>query len=535
MTTTVNRRWWALIAVCFGLFMALLDVTIVNVALPKIQASFGESISSLEWILNAYTLVFAVLLVPVSRLGDIYGRKRVFALGLAVFSLGSLLCALSGRISVLGLSHAATLNIFRGLQGVGSAAMLPLSLAIISATFEGNERNTAIGIWGGVTALATAIGPLVGGYLVTHFGWEAVFYPNVPIGMIGIALALWAIRESRDESAPHSVDIFGFATITVAIFSLVLALIEGNALGWTSARILLLFASFVVFLAAFVIGELRLEHPMVDPRLFRIPAFTGSSAVVFTLGAGFYALLFILTIYLQDFLGLTALQAGLRLLPLTAVVVVSAPVAGRLTGRFGPRPPMLVAMALLAAADVWMSRVSYSNAPSSWLVLLPAFIMGGLGTGLVTPPASSLAVGTVPPNRVGMGSGVNNIARQLGIAFGVAFFGAILNARYDAATKAGIAALTSLSPTARAAISAGVRKAGVMAGATGLAHAGPATAGQPLPPAVQGIARHAFITGTREVFLIAALLLALGLIACHVLVGNTVSRTLRAEPEQAAP
>ncbi len=518
MTETQGRKWWALAAVCFGLFMALLDITIVNVALPTIQQSLHEPFANLQWIVNAYTLVFAVLLVPLSRLGDIFGRKRIFALGLGIFSLGSLLCALSGHIGLFGLGHDSVLNVFRGLQGVGSAAMMPLSLAIISATFHGRERGAAIGIWGGVSALATAIGPLVGGYLVLHLGWESIFYLNVPIGMVGIVLSLWAIRESRDERAPRSIDLFGLLTFTIATFCLMLALIQGNTLGWGSQEILGLFAGFAVFLTVFVVGELRIVHPMADPRLFLIPSYTGSCVAVFALSAGFYSLLFFLTLYLQDYLGMNALQTGLRFLSMSAVIVVAAPLAGRQTHRLGPRILVVAALALLTASVLWMTRLGTSLHPSAWLVLLPAFIVGGIGSGIINPPASSLAVGTVPQHRVGMGSGVNNISRQLGIAFGIAFLGALLNIRYDAAVRSGIASLPHLPSAAQASIVTGLQKAGVIAGATGLAHAGSAYAGNPLFPAIRRVAHHAFIAGTREVLFAAAVLLFLGLVGSFFLI-----------------
>ncbi len=518
MSEPPARKWWALAAVCFGLFMALLDITIVNVALPDIQKSLQEPFSNLQWIVNAYALVFAVLLVPLSRLGDIFGRKRVFATGLGIFSLGSLLCALSGHIDLFGIGHASVLNVFRGLQGVGSAAMLPLSLAIISATFHGRQRGAAIGIWGGVSALATAFGPLAGGYLVLHLGWESIFYINVPIGLAGILLSAWAIRESRDEKAPRSIDFFGVVTFTVATFCLMLALIQGESLGWGSTEILSLFAGFVVFLVVFIVGELRIAHPMADPRLFLIPSYTGASVAVFALTAGFYSLFFFLTLYLQDYLGMNALQTGFRFLYLSAPVIIAAPLAGRQTHRIGPRVLIVVSMALLTASVLWMTRIGTSLQSSAWLVLLPAFLVAGIGSGMMNPPVSSLAVGTVPPNRVGMGSGVNNIARQLGIAFGIAFFGALLNIRYNAAVQSGIAAIPHLPAIAKSGIVNGLQHAGVIAGASGLKQAGSAYTSNPFFPSIQKVAHHAFIAGTREVFFVAAVMLFLGLVASYFLI-----------------
>ncbi|HXT36090.1 MAG TPA: MFS transporter, partial [Chloroflexota bacterium] len=314
-----GHKWWTLIAMCFGLFIALIDVTIVNVALPTIQRDLHAGFSDLQWVSNAYTLAMAVLIVTAGRLGDIFGRKRMFMTGIAIFVIGSLCCGLSGSISLGTLSHATILHIARAVQGLGGAFIFPLSLAIISVTFHGKERGAAIGIWGGLGGLATAIGPLVGGVLVDKVNWEWIFFINVPIGIIGIAVCAWAVRESRDEKTPRKIDLLGMATITISIFCLVLALIQGNdpGKGWTSAYILTLFAIFIIMLIAFLIVEFRQTYPMVDPRLFTNGSFTGAAIIGFTLSAGMFSMFFFLAIYLQDQLHFSALDTGLRLLPLS--------------------------------------------------------------------------------------------------------------------------------------------------------------------------------------------------------------------------
>ncbi|HEX5548428.1 MAG TPA: MFS transporter, partial [Ktedonobacterales bacterium] len=415
----VPRRWWALAATCFGLFMALLDVTIVNVALPTIGDDLNASFADLQWIINAYALALAVLFVTAGRLGDIFGRKRIFMIGLGLFSLGSLLCALAGSIQLGTLAPIDVLIGARALQGIGGSIMLPLSLAIISNTFYGRERGAAIGIYGGVTGLATAIGPLVGGILVEKVSWQSIFYLNVPIGAIGILLTAWAVRESRDEQAPRSVDVFGLVTLTITLFCLVLALIQANDAdkGWTSPYILILFAISAIALIIFVVGELRLRNPMVDPRIFLIPSYTGAAIVAFAISAGLFSLFFFLTLYLQNFLGFSALDAGIRFLPLSGLVLVTAPLAGVLTHRLGAKPILFVGMAVLTIAVLLMTRISPTDTQTDWLVLLPAFVLGGLGSGLVNPPIADVAVGTLPRERAGMASGVNGVCRQLGIAF----------------------------------------------------------------------------------------------------------------------
>jgi EmrB/QacA subfamily drug resistance transporter len=523
------RRWWALAATCFGLFMALLDVTIVNVALPTIGDDLNASFADLQWIINAYALALAVLYVTAGRLGDIFGRKRIFMLGLGLFSLGSLLCALAGSIQLGTLAPIDVLIGARALQGIGGSIMLPLSLAIISNTFHGRERGAAIGIYGGVTGLAAAIGPLVGGFLVAKVSWQSIFYINVPIGAVGILLTAWAVRESRDEQAPRSVDVFGLVTLTVALFCLVLALIQANDAdkGWTSPYILMLFAISTIALIVFVVGELRLRNPMVDPRIFLIPSYTGAAIVAFAISAGLFSLFFFLTLYLQNFLGFSALDAGIRFLPLSGLVLVTAPLAGVLTHRLGARPILFVGMAVLTIAVLLMTRISPNDTQTDWLVLLPAFVLGGLGSGLVNPPIADVAVGTLPRERAGMASGVNGVCRQLGIAFGIALLGAVLSSQYNSAIHDKVSALqfdhlpAAQQASIKQSIIQGIQQAGTFAGSTGFRHLPPQYAqfaNQPNFPAIQQIVQQAFIDGLVDILRIAAVILAVGALAALLLV-----------------
>jgi len=516
-TTPDPLRWWALAATSVGLFMAMLDVNVVNVALPTVGSELKASFAGLQWTVNAYVLALAVLFVTAGRLGDIFGRKRVFMVGMGLFSIGSLLCALAGSVQIQGISPIDLLIGARALQGLGASIILPLSLAIISATFQGAQRATAIGIYGGVTGLATAIGPLVGGTLVAHVSWQSIFYLNVPIGVVGILLAGWAVRESRDERAPRTLDAFGLVTLTVSLFCLVLALIQANDgdKGWTSPYILTLFAVAAVALVVFILGEMRLKHPMVDPRLFRIRSYAGAAIVGFTLSAGLFSLFFFLTLYLQNFLGFSALDAGLRFLPLSGLVLIAAPMAGAMTHRLGARPILFVSMAILVVAVALMTRISPATTPAAWIVLLPAFILGGLGNGLVNPPIADVAVGTVARERAGMASGLNGVARQVGTAFGIALLGALLTNHYNAAIRDKVSAL-QVPAAAQQNIIRGIQQAGIFAGSTGFRHVPEQfapLANSPVFPQIQRIVQQSFIDGLVLILWVAAGMLALGALA----------------------
>lgn len=519
-----GHKWWTLAATCFGLFMALLDVTIVNVALPTIGSDLRTSLGDLQWVVNAYVLTLAVFLVTAGRLGDIFGRKRLFILGLGIFTFGSLLCGLAGHISIGSLNHAQVLCLARGIQGLGGAFLFPLSLAIISVSFHGKERGAAIGIWGGVGGLATAIGPLIGGVLVEHAGWEWIFFINAPIGVVGIAATLWAVRESRDERAPRVIDVFGLVTITVAAFSLLVALIQGNDpdKGWTSAYILTLFAVSAISLVAFVVGEMRLKHPMVDPRLFKNPSFTGASIVGFALSAGMFSQFFFLALYLQNSLGFSPLDTGLRFLPLSVCSFLTSPISGRFVDKIGPRPLMAGGLALLTASVLLMSRITPTDTASDWTVLLPGFIVGGLGMGLCLPPIATVAVGTVPRARAGMASGANGMVRQIGNAFGVAFLGAILTGRYNGYFHDGVMAIADprFPDAARSAVITNIeRGAGTIGGSTGLR--GPQAAPyahQPHFADLGRIAHAAFVNAEVDILRVSAVILGIGALAAYFLI-----------------
>jgi EmrB/QacA subfamily drug resistance transporter len=410
-----NRRWWTLAAMCFALFMVMLDNTVVNVALPSIQKDLGATVSGLEWTVNAYTLSFAVLLVTGGRLGDIFGRRRMFLFGVVTFAASS---------AFIGFSQSeAWLVAGRAVQGIGAAFMMPGTLSIISNAFPPEERGKAIGTWAGVSALALAIGPVVGGFLVENVSWQSIFFLNLPVAAGAVAVTLFATHESRDETAPRFVDIPGVAAITVGLSSLVLALVEANSWGWGSPRILGLFALAGVSLVAFVIVETRSRYPMVDFSFFGSRSFLGANIVAFIVSFAMLAMFFFLALYMQNIKGYSPLQAGVRFLPSTAVIVFVGPLAGRLTDRVGPRPLMTAGLLMVAGSLFWQGHLAIDTAYAS---LAGAFVLMGFGMGLVMSPMSTAAMNSVDRTKAGVASGILSMSRMVGGSFGVAAMGALI-------------------------------------------------------------------------------------------------------------
>jgi EmrB/QacA subfamily drug resistance transporter len=399
---------------CFALFMIMLDNTVVNVALPSIQRDLGASLSSLEWTVNAYTLTFAVLLVTGGRLGDILGRRKMFLFGVVVFALSS---------AAIGLAPDQTwLVAGRAIQGVGAAFMMPATLSIITVTFPAEERGRAIGTWAGVSALALAIGPVVGGALTEYVTWRAIFFLNLP----------FAARESRDESSRHTIDWPGIAAISVGLTALVLALIEGNSWGWSSARIVSLLIVAAISLVTFAIVERRVPEPMVDFTLFRSNTFVGTNAVAFIVSFAMLAMFFFVALYMQNILGYSAIEAGVRFLPSTLMIVLIAPLAGRLTDRIGPRPLIVTGLSLVTIALFLQTRITVDT---GYALLLPAFVLMGIGMALTMSPMSTAAMNSVAAHKAGVASGILSMSRMVGGTFGVAALGALFQhlARNDLA------------------------------------------------------------------------------------------------------
>jgi EmrB/QacA subfamily drug resistance transporter len=415
--TDDNRRWWTLGAMCFALFMIMLDNTVVNVALPSIQKDLGSSISGLEWTVNAYTLSFAVLLVTGGRLGDIFGRRRMFLFGVVVFGLSS---------ALIGFSQSDTwLIAFRAVQGVGAAFMMPATLSIISNAFPPQERGRAIGTWAGVSAMALAIGPVVGGFLVEHVSWQSIFFLNVPVAAVAVFVTLAAAQESRDETSTHHVDLPGVLTISLGLAALVLALVEGNAWGWGSPEVLGLMAFSALALVTFVVAERRSPEPMVDFSFFRSRSFLGANLVSFIVTFAMLAMFFFLALYMQNVRGYSPLEAGIRFLPSTVMIIIMGPLAGRLTDRIGPRPLMTAGLLIVAVSMFWQGHLAVDT---SYGFLLPAFMLMGIGMGLVMSPMSTAAMNAVEHTKAGVASGILSMSRMVGGTFGVAVMGALVTA-----------------------------------------------------------------------------------------------------------
>jgi len=396
LVTEENRRWWTLGAMCFALFMIMLDNTVVNVALPSIQRDLHASLSALEWTMNAYTLTFAVLLVTGGRLGDIFGRRSMFLFGVTVFGVSS---------AAIGFApNDAVLVAFRAVQGIGAAFMMPATLSLITQAFPPEQRGMAIGTWAGVSALALAIGPVVGGFLTQDVSWRAIFFINPPIAVGAVAVALFAARDSRDETVGRTVDIAGIAALTVGLTALVLGLVQSNSWHWGSARVIGLFVVAVLALAAFVAIEQRVRVPMLDFSFFRSRTSAGSNLVAFLVTFAMFAQFFFLTLYMQNVLGYSAVQSGLRTLPMTGMLIFSAPISGRLVGRIGGRPIVFTGMTLVGLGLLIDSR--RLTAYSAYTVLLPSFILIGIGIGFAMSPLSTIAMDAVERTKAGVASGV---------------------------------------------------------------------------------------------------------------------------------
>jgi EmrB/QacA subfamily drug resistance transporter len=469
----MDRKWRALIIVCVGIFMLLLDITVVNVALPDIQKELHTSFTDLQWVVDAYALLLATCMLNAGTLGDLIGRKRVFIGGVVLFTAASAACGAA--------TSPLFLNLARGVQGIGGAVMFAVTLAILSQEFHGKERGTAFGIWGATIGAAVAIGPLVGGALTTWAGWRWIFFVNLPIGAICVVGAFAYLHESRDEQR-GGFDLPGFVTLTAGLFALVLSLLRGNDWGWSSGREVGLLAFGAVSLVVFVLVEQRSPAPMLDMSLFRVPTFTGAQIVAFAISSAMFSQFLYLTLYLQNVLGYSPIQAGLRFLPLSLLAFAAAPIAGRLSARAPVRLLLGVGMGLVGLALLLMHGVTPS---SHWTTLLPGFLVGGIGIGMVNAPLAATAVSVVEPRRAGMASGINNTFRQVGIATGIAGLGAIFQDKIKSDLHG--------SPAAKAVASGAVQQGG-------------------------HVARAAFIAGLNEILLVAAFVAFAGAILGFALV-----------------
>jgi EmrB/QacA subfamily drug resistance transporter len=475
---SASRSRWTLIAVCVGTFMLLVDVTIVQVALPTIQRHLHASFTDLQWVIDAYALTLATLILTWGSISDHVGRKRVFIAGLAVFTASSLLCGLAQSINMLIWSRA--------VQGVGGAAMFATGLALIAQDFQGRARGKAIAAWAATVGGAVAVGPLAGGALTSGVGWRWIFIVNVPIGIVAIWLSFTKMRNQKDPGAKR-LDVLGLVSFAVAMFLLEFGLIRGNSLGWSSGPIVAMFAGSVAAFIAFVVVELRQTRPTFDLSLFRKPGFTGVSVGTFAIGGGMFALLPYLTLYLQNDLGYSPFGGGLRLLPLT---VLSFLVPFIFRGPVQKLPPGVVLGAGLAITASGIAALLAVGPSSGWTVLIPGLMLSGFGIGIANPAIARVGLGVVPPERSGMASGLSNTFRIAGLATGVAALGAIFQQRITTSLSVSLGAHA-------AALGRVVSSAGIKAAAHGQAR----TANE---------ARIAFVSGLHTILVIGAVAVALG-------------------------
>jgi EmrB/QacA subfamily drug resistance transporter len=489
MTGRRRATAWTLIAICGGTFMLLVDVTIVQVALPRIQRELHASFTDLQWVIDAYALTLSALILTSGTLADRIGRKRVFIGGLTLFTLASLMCGLSGNASFLIFA--------RGVQGIGGAAMFATSLALIAQEFPGPERAGAIAAWGATVGGAVAVGPLIGGVLTDGLGWQWIFFVNIPIGLATIAISAKRLVNVRDPEAVR-LDWLGLITFSGALFLLIFGLLRGSDVGWGSTLIVCALAGAVLLLVAFLVVELRQPRPMFDLSLFRNRAFCGVSLATFAVGAGMFAMFPYITFYLQNDLGYSPLQGGLRLLPATLLTFV-VPLATRgLAGRVAPRALLGGGLGLTALGLGTMHGLTPG---STWTALLPGLLLTGAGIGLSNPAIANIALGVVPAERSGMASGISNTFRIGGLAVGVAALGAIFQHRVQSTLQSALGG--NQSELAKAVASGGARAA------AGLAHG---------RPDIVELAVRAFVNGMNTIFLVGAVLVLVGAVGAVSLV-----------------
>jgi EmrB/QacA subfamily drug resistance transporter len=502
----MERKWWSLLAVCLATFMLLLDITVVNVALPDIQKELDTDLTGLQWVVDAYTLTLAAFTLTMGTLADRFGRRRLFVIGVGLFTIASLLC---------GLATSATfLHLARGLQGIGGAAMFATSLALIAQEFQGPQRGTAIAAWGATIGGAVAVGPLVGGALTDALGWEWIFFVNIPIGLGTVILAETQASESRDPNAKR-LDWAGLITFSVGLLALIFGLLRGNAEGWSSGIIVGSLGASVILLAAFVAFEWRQDHAMFDLALFRKPAFTGVSLGTFAIGAGMFAMFLYITIYMQSVIGMTPLEAGVRFLPLTLFAFIVPAATRNIVARIPARVPLTIGLTMVGIGLLLMRG---AEPDSEWTTLLAGFMVSGFGIGLANPSIASTALGVVPAARSGMASGINNTMRIAGVATGIAALGAIFQSKITDS-------LHQLLPQAPGGFADGVAASGT-------------AAADSAPPQLHDqfaqAAGTAFTNAFNDILLIGALILFAGALAAALLVRQS-DFVVHGAPEEAIP
>ncbi|HXF72528.1 MAG TPA: MFS transporter [Actinomycetota bacterium] len=505
-----------LLTMCFALAMAMLDNTVVNVALATISRELGAGVSDLQWIVDGYVLAFASLLLTGGILGDRYGRRRTFLGGLALFTAASLACGLA--------TSTEGLIAFRAVQGIGAALLLPGTLSILTVTFPPHERARAIGLWAGMSGLALALGPTLGGVMVERLGWQSVFFLNVPIGALAFLVATRTVRESVSE-VERRLDLRGLLLGTGCLFSATYGLIEANQRGWSDPLIVGSLIGSGALAAAFLAWELRTSHPMMPLGFFRVPAFSAGNAVAFSVSLGMFATLFFLSLYMQLIHGYTAFQAGVRFLPMTIAVVATAPAAGRFAQRHGSRAPMTYGLVLAGAGLLYLGLRLQPD--TSYLAMLPVFVLMGHGMGSTMAPMTAAVMNAVGRARAGLGSAMTNTSREIGGVLGIALLGTILTGRLRDALVPALAELGLDAPRREAIAGAaghGVLDPSLLAGLP-----------RPLVLAVRDAFAASFMSGFHTALVLGGVvLLSAAWVANRFIPGRERAEELdRAEPERA--
>ena len=503
-----DPKWWTLVAVCTGVFMLLLDITIVNVALPDIQTELGASLSDLQWVIDAYALSLAALLLTAGSLADLYGRRRVFVIGTVVFTLGSIACGAAQDIFLLTLARA--------FQGIGGAAMFATALALLASAFSGKDRGTAFGVFGATTGVAVAIGPVLGGVLTSALSWRWIFFVNIPICVVALAVSVLKVQESRDPRAGRP-DWFGFVSFSLGLGALVYGLIEAGQKSWGDQTVVLSLTASAVLMVVFLVSQVVQRQPMFDLGLLRKPTFTGGLVAAFCVSASIFSLLAYLVIYLQNVLDYSAVETGVRLLFLSGASFVAAAIAGRLTEKVPVKWLIGPGFLILGAGLLLILGI---RTDSSWTHLIPGLLLSGVGIGLINPPLASTAVGVVPVERAGMASGVNSTFRQVGIATGIAALGSIFSHQVTDAVRPALAgnvpspALDGLT----AALSGGQVNAAAQAAQQAATSAAGPSAGQRAFDLVNNAGTSAVVDALNNITTIAAVLAFTAGVLCLFLI-----------------
>jgi EmrB/QacA subfamily drug resistance transporter len=513
--TAPSGKWWTLVAVCTGVFMLLLDITIVNVALPDIQSELDASLSDLQWIIDAYALSLAALLLTAGSLADLYGRRLVFVIGTILFTVGSLLCGAAPNIDFLTYARAA--------QGIGGAAMFATALALLGTAYVGRDRGVAFGAFGATTGVAVAVGPVLGGVLVSGLSWRWIFFVNLPICLVALAISFTKVQESQDPRAGRP-DWIGFITFSLGLGALVYGLIEAGRTSWGDTTVVVSFIVSAVMLAAFVVSQVIQTHPMFDLGLLRKPTFTGGLVAAFGISASIFSLLTYIVIYIQNVLGYSAIETGVRVLVLSAAIFVASGLAGRLTGHVSARWLIGPGFLVLGVGLLLMLGI---QTDSSWTHLVPGLIVCGIGIGFINPPLASTAIGVVSPDRAGMASGVNSTFRQVGIATGIAALGSIFSHQ----VADGITSSLAGTPVAD--------QSGRIADAVtgGQVNSALAAAPPDVRPTIADAAVSSFVDALNHIGLIAAVLAFVSGVLCLVLIRDKdfVAHGPAAAQEEAEP